>query len=86
MTHVFIWGNNAKRATLKGRSCRIVASGRMRSCLVEFDDGQREIVDFYALRLRKDEDFPPFPVGPIINSEMANQMRLAMTARGLPTE
>lgn len=53
MTHVFIWGNNAKRATLKGRSCRIVASGRMRSRLVEFENGQREIVDFYALRKKR---------------------------------
>ena len=52
MSHYrFSWGNNPKRATLKGRMCRIIATGKMRSCLVEFlDDGQREIVSRWALR------------------------------------
>ena len=50
MTHVYRWGNNAKRATLKGRRCRILARGRMQSVMVEFEDGQREIVAFRAFR------------------------------------
>lgn len=50
MTYTFAWGNNAKRATLKGRRCRILARGRMRSVLVEFESGQREIVSLRALR------------------------------------
>lgn len=48
--YTFIWGNNPKRKTLKGRKCVILTRGRMRSVLVEFENGQREIVDWYALR------------------------------------
>lgn len=44
------WKNNAKRAGLFGRRCRVLARGRLRSVLVEFDDGRREITDRYALR------------------------------------
>ena len=52
MSHYrFSWGNNEKRATLKGRKCRIIATGRMRSTLVQFvDNGQCEIVSRWALR------------------------------------
>jgi len=47
----YIWGNNEKRATLKGRMCRVVARGRMNSALVEFtDNGQREVISRNALR------------------------------------
>ena len=47
----FSWGNNPKRVTLKGRRCRIIATGRMASVAVEFlDTGQREIVSRRALR------------------------------------
>lgn len=47
----YIWGNNEKRATLKGRMCRVVARGKMNSALVEFaDNGQREVVSRNALR------------------------------------
>lgn len=53
MTHVYTWGNNPKRATLKGRMCRIVASGKKNSVLVVFDDGQLEIVSRRALRRGK---------------------------------
>ncbi len=47
---IFSWGNNPKRATLKGRLCKVVTSGAKNSCLVEFEDGQREIVSIRALR------------------------------------
>ncbi|MFA6605118.1 MAG: hypothetical protein WCS88_03930 [Patescibacteria group bacterium] len=52
MTYVFTWGNNAKRATMRGRLCRVVAtSTRMGSVLVEFlDNGQREVVSRRAIR------------------------------------
>jgi len=53
MTHVFVWGNNAKRATMCGRECRIVASGKMNSVLVEFANGQREVISRRALRRLK---------------------------------
>ena len=47
---VYQWGNNPKRATLKGRACHIIAHGTLRSVLVEFEDtGQREVVSRRAL-------------------------------------
>ena len=49
-THRFAWGNNPKRATLKGRLCRIIAAGKKNSVMIEFADGQREIVSRRALR------------------------------------
>jgi len=49
--YVFQWGNNAKRATLKGRTCRVIARGTMNSALVEFtDNGQQEVISRNALR------------------------------------
>jgi hypothetical protein len=50
MTHYYAWMNNEKRVGLFRRPCRIVARGRMNSVLVEFADGQREVVSRYALR------------------------------------
>jgi hypothetical protein len=50
--HLYIWGNNEKRATLKGRPCRILARGTMRSVMVEFEDGERVICSHRALRRR----------------------------------
>ena len=45
------WGNNAKRKTLKGRLCKIVAHMAMNSVVVEFqDNGQQEVVSRRALR------------------------------------
>ena len=49
-THVFVWGNNPKRSTLKGRKCGVVAYGRKNSALIEFENGQREIVSRNAVR------------------------------------
>jgi hypothetical protein len=50
-TYRYAWGNNPKRATLKGRRCRVVTRGSLGSCLVEFvDNGQREVVSRRALR------------------------------------
>lgn len=50
MTHYFAWGNNAKRATMKGRECRIVATGTMNSVLIQFSNGQREVVSRRSVR------------------------------------
>lgn len=55
LTHEYSWGNNAKREKLKGRMCRILSRGAMRSVMVEFEDGQREIVSYRALRERRTE-------------------------------
>ena len=46
----YSWGNNPKRATLKNRLCRIIAAGKKNSVMIEFADGQREIVSRRALR------------------------------------
>ncbi len=47
----YTWRNNTKRATLYGRVCAVLCwLPRWRSAVVEFDGGQRECVDRYALR------------------------------------
>ena len=53
MDRVFAWGNNERRAQLKGRPCRIlVRSSRMHSVLVEFPGGERVVTSERALRRR----------------------------------
>lgn len=50
----YIWGNNVKRALMKGRICNVLARGKKRSVLIEFiDNGQKEIVDRYSIRKLK---------------------------------
>ena len=44
------WKNNEKRKAMYGRMCRIIITGRKNSVLVEFEDGQMEIVSVRALR------------------------------------
>lgn len=51
--YLYTWGNNAKRATLKGRSCRSLVFGKKNSVLIEFENGQREVVSRYSIRARK---------------------------------
>lgn len=49
--YVYAWGNNERRAELKGRRCRITATGtRMRSVEVEFENGDRLITSVRALK------------------------------------
>ena len=48
--YYYAWGNNAKRVTLKGRRCAVLVRGKMNSCLVEFENGQREVVSRNAIR------------------------------------
>lgn len=47
---IYTWGNNEKRITLKGRSCRILAEGKKNSIMIEFEDGQREIVSKFSIK------------------------------------
>lgn len=51
--YYYAWGNNEKRATLKGRACRILVHSKMNSRLIEFEDGQKEVVSGNALRKRE---------------------------------
>jgi len=50
MTHTYHWGNNPKRATMKGRKCRIICAGKMNSIMIEFENGQRERVSRRSVR------------------------------------
>ena len=50
MEYYYAWKNNEKRETLYKRVCRVVARGRMNSCLIEFENGQRECVSRNAVK------------------------------------
>ena len=58
LTHYYAWQNNPdlglfpcpKRLTLYRRHCRILARGKLSSALVEFENGQREVISRNALR------------------------------------
>lgn len=52
--YVFVWGNNPRRAELKGRTCRLLVAGRMGTVLVEFlDTGERVTTSRRALRRKE---------------------------------
>src|SRR3989304_2349020 len=51
--YFYAWRNNAKRATLYGRRCRILSRMTKNSVCVEFEDGQREVVSRNAVRKAK---------------------------------
>ena len=53
MIFTYAWGNNGKRAILKGRNCKVLARGRMNSALMQFENGQKEIISRNALRRRR---------------------------------
>jgi len=61
MTYVFSWGNNPKRKELKGRRCVVLAAGAKNSRLIEFENGQKEIVSRRALREAPPEQPRLFP-------------------------
>lgn len=49
--YIYTWGNNPTRRSLKGKRCRILAAGsRMRSVLIEFEDGLRIVSSIRAIR------------------------------------
>ena len=50
--YYFAWKNNPKRATLYKRELKVLARGAMNSALVEFENGQREVISRNALRRR----------------------------------
>src|SRR5215475_1197114 len=51
--YTYTWGNNARRAELKGRACVIEARGRMNTVLVRFlDSGERVTTSRRALARR----------------------------------
>jgi hypothetical protein len=49
--YVYVWGNNSRRAVLKGRRCVVEARGAMQTVLVRFlDNGERVTTSLRALR------------------------------------
>lgn len=48
--YIYAWGNNTKRKTMKGRRCRVLARGRKNSIMIEFENGQREIVSRNSIK------------------------------------
>jgi hypothetical protein len=53
--YYFPWKNNEKRQSLHGRRFRILARGKMNSVLIEFRNGQREVISRNAIRKFKGE-------------------------------
>ena len=51
--YYYAWGNNSKRVTLKGRRFKVIVRGGMNSALVEFENGQKEIISRNAIRKAK---------------------------------
>jgi hypothetical protein len=51
--YLFVWGNDPRRAELKGRECVVICRGTMNGALVEFlDNGERVVISRSALRRR----------------------------------
>ncbi len=51
MSYVYAWGDNQRRAELKGRECRLVCAGTKNSVLIEMaDTGERVVTSRYSIR------------------------------------
>jgi hypothetical protein len=49
--YVFAWKNTPEREKLFGKRCRVLSTGsRLRSILIEFQDGQRVVVSQRSIR------------------------------------
>jgi hypothetical protein len=49
--YVYVWGNNKRRARLRGRLCVVEARGRMNTVLLRFlDTGERVTTSRFAIR------------------------------------
>jgi len=53
--YVYSWGNNPKRKTMRGRIFKLIARGNRNSALIEFENGQREIISRNAMRIKKNK-------------------------------
>jgi hypothetical protein len=54
--YFYAWGNNEKRKTMKGRKCRVlVKGGALHSIMIEFENGQKEIVSQRSVRRIENE-------------------------------
>ena len=48
--YIYRWRNNVKRAEMYGHRFRVLVRGRMNSALVEFEDGQCEVISRNAIK------------------------------------
>lgn len=48
--YYYAWKNNEVRAKLYGRRCKVLARGRMNSCLLEFENGELVVTSRNAIR------------------------------------
>jgi hypothetical protein len=48
--YFYRWKNNSKRAELYGKRCRVILRTIRNSALVEFENGQKEVISRNALR------------------------------------
>jgi hypothetical protein len=48
VTHTYRWGKY--RPEWKGRSCRVLARGKLNSVLIQFENGERAVTSRYAIR------------------------------------
>lgn len=48
--YIYGWKNNPKRQSLYGKRCKALARGKKNSVLVEFENGDKEVVSRNALR------------------------------------
>jgi hypothetical protein len=54
--YVYRWANNPVRQKMTGRTCRVLARGKMNTCMIEFiDTGERTTTSRNALRKVHDE-------------------------------
>lgn len=54
MIYPFVWTWKTRLAERRGMSLRVIARGKLNSCMVEFEDGERFITSRNALRRRKE--------------------------------
>lgn len=54
--YTYHWGNNPKRKEFKGRKCKILATGKMNTVLIEFENGEQVTTSRRALRRVQDEE------------------------------
>ena len=66
--YVYGWKNNSKRLTLYGRRFRVIVRMKMNSALVEFEDGQVEVISRNAIRKVKKQP-PDLTAGEFNRSE-----------------
>jgi len=54
MIYPFVWTWKTRLPERRGMSHRVIARGKLNSCMVEFEDGERFVTSRNALRRRKE--------------------------------